>query len=283
MNFILRLFFIFLLIFFTGCKKNEPKVSIIEEKDLDHQMISAYKEGIDYLDNNNPIEAAKKFNEAEILFPQSIWAPRSALMTAYSYYYGSYYDDAIFELNRYIKIYPNHNRISYAYYLLSMSHYEQITDEKKDLGAISKAQQNFKLIIKNYPDSEFAIDAEYKLDLIQEILASKEMYLAKYYIQKEKWIPAINRYKYVLNNYDTTIYIEEALHRLVEIHYKIGLIEESKKYASVLGYNYQSSDWYEESYKVFNKDYQKIINKKKKRKSKLSTLGKIKSLLKNEQ
>ena len=107
------------------------------------------------------------------------------------------------------------------------------------------------------------------------------MYLARYYIEKEKWIPAINRYKNILQNYDTTVFVEEALHRLVEIHYKIGLIDESKKYAALLGYNYQSSDWYRESYKVFNKNYKKIL-KNKKKKNKLSTLEKIKSLLKNE-
>ena len=162
-----------------------------------------------------------------------------------------------------------------------MSYYEQIADEKKDLGSIIDAQQNFQFIINNYPNSDFALDAEYKLELIQEILASKEMYLAKYYIEREKWIPAINRYKNVIEEYDTTIYVEEALHRLVEIHYKIGLIEESKKYASLLGYNYQSSEWYKESYKVFNKDYKKI-SKRKKEKNKLSTLDKIKSMLKNE-
>jgi len=162
-----------------------------------------------------------------------------------------------------------------------MSHYEQITDEKKDLGSIIDAQQNFKYVLENYPNSDFALDSKFKLELIQEILASKEMYLAKYYIEREKWIPAINRYKNVLDKFESTIYVEEALHRLVEIHYKIGLIEESKKYASLLGYNYQSSEWYEESYKVFNKDYKKI-SKRKKEKNKLSTLEKIKSMLKNE-
>ena len=153
--------------------------------------------------------------------------------------------------------------------------------KKKDLGSIVDAKKNFLHVLNNYPNSDFALDSEYKLELIKEILASKEMYLAQYYIQREKWIPAINRYKYVVDNYDTTIYVEEALHRLVEIHYKIGLIEESKKYAALLGYNYQSSEWYKESYKVFNKNY-KEVSKRKKKNNKLSTLEKIKSLLKNE-
>jgi len=284
MNYFLKFIIIISIVLISACKKNDQKISIIEEKDLDLQMIDAYNEGLNLLDNKYPLQAAKKFNEAELLYPQSLWAPRSSLMSAYSYYYGSYYIDAIEELNRFIEIYPDHKRIVYAYYLLGMCYYEQITDEKKDLGSIIDAQQNFKYVLENYPDSDFALDSQFKLELIQEILASKEMYLARYYIEKEKWIPAINRYKNVLNKFETTIYVEEAIHRLVEIHYKIGLIDESKKYAALLGYNYQSSEWYRESYKVFNKDYEKIIKKRKKqkKKNKVSTLEKIKSLLKNE-
>ena len=282
MNYFIKFILIISIILISACKNNEKKISIIEEKDLDLQMIDAYNEGINFLDENYPLKAAKKFNEAELLYPQSLWAPRSSLMSAYSYYYGSYYIDAIEELNRFIEIYPKHERIVYAYYLLGMCHYEQITDEKKDLGSIVEAEENFKYVVEKYPDTDFALDAQFKLELIQEILASKEMYLARYYIEKEKWIPAINRYKVILEKFETSIYVEEALHRLVEIHYKIGLIEESKKYAALLGYNYQSSDWYRESYKVFNKDYEKILKKRKKQNNKVSTLERIKSLLKNE-
>ena len=279
LNIIIILSFLIL----NSCSSNSPKVSenIIENEDIETEMIKVYNEGIEALNLGDANFAAKKFNEVEILFPQSIWAPRASLMSAYSFYYGSYYIDAIDELNRFIEIYPNHERVVYAYYLLGICYYDQITDEKKDLGSIIDAQDNFKYVVENYPDTDFALDSKFKLELIQEILASKEMYLAKYYIEKEKWIPAINRYKNVLVNFQTTIFVEEALHRLVEIHYKIGLIEESKKYAALLGYNYQSSDWYRESYKVFNKDYEKI-SKRKKVKNKKSTLDKIKLLLKNE-
>ena len=282
MNYFLKFILIISIVFISACQNNDEKISIIEERDLDLQMIDAYNEGLNLLDDNYPLKAAEKFNEAELLYPQSLWAPRSSLMSAYSFYYGSYYVDAIEELNRFKEIYPNHERIVYAYYLMGMCHYEQIADEKKDLGSIVDAQQNFKYVLENYPDSDFALDSQFKLELIQQILASKEMYLARYYIEKEKWIPAINRYKNVLDKFETTIYVEEALHRLVEIHYKIGLIDESKKYAALLGYNYQSSEWYRESYKVFNKDYEKIIKKRKKQKNKASTLERIKSLLKNE-
>ena len=282
MNYIVKIIIIISLAFLVSCKNNDKEVvSVIEEKDLDLQMIDAYKEGIKFLDDGMPLDAAQKFSEAEIIYPQSMWAPRSSLMPAYSYYYCNYYLDAIDELERFIKTYPNNERINFAYYLLAMSHYEQITDETKDLGSILDAQRYFMYVQEKYPNSDYATDSEFKLELIKEILASKELYLAKYYIEREKWIPAINRFKIIVEKYDTTIYVEEALHRLVEIHYKIGLIEESTKYAKLLGYNYQSSDWYRESYKVFNKDYKKI-SKREKKKNKLSTLEKIKSLLRNE-
>ena len=282
MNYFVKFFLIAIFIFITSWN-NDTEFSVIEEKDLDLQMIDAYKEGLKLLDENFPLIAAKKFSEAEILYPQSMWAPRSSLMSAYSYYYGSYYLNAIDELNRFIKIYPKHERFVFARYLLAMCYYEQITDETKDLGSIIEAQQNFQYVLKNHPNTDYALGSEYKLELIKEILASKEIYLANYYIEREKWIPAINRFKNVVEKYETTIYVEEALHRLVEIHYKIGLIEESKKYAALLGYNYQSSDWYRESYKVFNKDYKKISKREKnKKKNKISTLEKIKSLLRNE-
>ena len=214
-----------------------------------------------------------------LLYPQSIWAPRAALMAAYAYFSQLYYDDTILELEKFLQKYKNHPRRDYAYYLLALSHYNLIVDETKDLEEILKAEKYFKIIIKNYPNTEFAIDSEFKLELIQEILASKEMYLARYYVDREKWIPAINRFKTVINDYETTIYVEEALHRLVELHYKLGLVDESKKYASLLGYNYQSSEWYEESYKILNKNYVKTAKKVNPEKEQ-SILQKFKDLLK---
>jgi len=219
------------------------------------------------------------FNEAELLYPQSIWAPRAALMAAYSYYSYLYYSDAIIELERFLHRYKNHPRRDYAYYLLALSHYNQIVDEKKDLNEIIRSEKYFNIIIKEYPNTEFAIDAEFKLDLINEILASKEMYIARYYIDRQKWVPAINRFKTVVEEYETTIYVEEALHRLVELHYRLGLIDEAKNYATLLGYNYKSSEWYEKSYKIFNKDYKKISKKNNKKKQN-KILKKFKDLLK---
>jgi outer membrane protein assembly factor BamD len=279
MKFPLVYLIIALLFLNTSCSKEKEKISIVEEESLEMQMIRAYNDGLEELDRGDVIYAAKKFNEAELLYPQSVWAPRAALMAAYSYFSKFYYSDAVLELEKFLDKYKNHPRRDYAYYLLALSHYDQIIDETKDLNEILKAKKYFEIIIQKHPNTEFAIDSEYKLELIQELLASKEMYLARYYLDREKWIPAMNRFKVVVENYDSTIYVEEALHRLVELHYKIGLINESKKYAALLGYNYQSSKWYEESYGILNKDYVKISKRKNKNKEE-SLIKKFKDLLK---
>ena len=255
MNFISHLISILLIFLFTACSKEPIKKSIIKEKSLDAQVLEAYKEGKRALEEGDVLFAAKKFNEAEILFPQSEWAPKSALMAAYSYYIQDYYSDSVAELERFIKIYSNHNDLDYAYYLLAICYYEQIVDEKKDLQSIIKSKETFEILITKYPNSEYSMDANFKMDLINDILASKDMYVGRYYVDKKKWISAINRFRSVVDNYERSIYTEEALYRLVEIYYLIGLTNEAKKYAKLLGYNYQSSKWYEKSYAMFDKSY----------------------------
>ena len=264
------------IIFFNSCAKEDLKENLITEKSLDLQVFEVYSEGMKSLQEGDVIFAAKKFNEAEILFPQSEWAPKSALMAAYSYYTQDYYFETILELERFLRIYPNYKNIDYAYYLLGISHYEQIIDEKKDLQSIMNAKYYFNYIIKNFPDTEYSIDSEFKIGLIEDILASKELYIGRYYLEKKKWIPAINRFRNIVDNYETTIYTEEALHRLVEVYYILGLKDEAKKYAKLLGYNYESSKWYQQSYKIFNKKYE--INKQNREKNKNSILKKAKSL-----
>jgi outer membrane protein assembly factor BamD len=269
-----------IFLFIISCSKNVPEKKITVEKEMELQMIEAYNEGLKELERGDVLFAAKKFNEAEILFPQSDYAPRAALMAAYSYYTQDYYGDAIAELDRFIRVYPNHPRNDYAEYLLGLCFYEQIVDEKKDLQSITDAKITFQNLIKKYPKTDFAIDANYKLDLINDILAAKEIYIGRYYMEKKKWIPAINRFRSIIDQYDTTIYVEEALYRLVEIYYIIGLEDEAKRYANLLGYNYKSSEWYERSYIIFNKIYAKNKEKSIKNKKGItnSLLKKFKSL-----
>jgi len=262
-----KILFLIIFVILTSCSSENKKISIIEESDLELQMIDAYKEGYEELEKGDVIYAAKKFNEAELLYPQSKWASKAVLLSAYAYYSQNYYDRSIQELERFIKKYPNHKNMDYAYFLLAMCYYENIIDEKKDLEPLLLSKQKFEFILKNYPDTDFAQDAKFKIGLIQDVLASKEMYIGKYYLKKGKWVAAINRFKTVLNKYETTIYVEEALHRLVETNYKIGLKDEAKKYANLLGYNYQSSQWYEQSYKIFNKDYKTSYEIKKDKQS----------------
>ena len=274
--------FLFILLIILGvisCSEKKEKISIIKEDNLEKQMIEAYNEGLKEFNRGDVFFAAKKFNEVELLYPQSIWAPRSTLMAAYAYYSQLYFMDAIFELERFLDKYKNHPNTDYVYYLIAICHYNQIVDEKKDLGEIIKAKNYFNILIKEFPNTDFAEDALFKLELIEEILASKELYLANYYLEREKWVPAMNRYKKIVNKYDTTIFIEEALYRLVELNYKLGLVDEAKKYSVLLGYNYQSSDWYERSYIILNSNYKKNKIKKDLKKQE-SLLKKLKDLFK---
>ena len=276
----INILIVFSLLSFLSCTKKEEKVEIIIDDVIETQMLESYKKGLKALDEGDALYAARHFTDAELLFPQSEWAPKSLLMAAYSYYSQDYFADAIAELERFIKTYPQSNRLDYAYFLLATCYYEKIIDEKKDLEPLIKAKETFKFVIQEYPSTDFALDAKFKLDLIDETLAGKEMYIGRYYIKKEKWIAAINRFKYVVDNYNSTIYIEEALHRLVELHYKIGLIEESKKYAAVLGYNYQSGEWYEVSYQIFNKEFEPKDNSIKPKKGNF-IFKKFKNLFEN--
>ena len=267
-----------ILILILSCSKKIEQVSDLKENNLETQMIEVYKEGIEEFEKGDVIFAGKKFSEAELLFPQSVWAPRAVLMAAYGYFSQGYYTYAINELERFIVKYKNHPQIDYAYYLLALCHYDQIVDERKDLNEILQAKKYFEIVVNEYSNTDYADDSKFKLQLITEIMASKEMYLARYYVDREKWIPAIKRFQKVVNEYDTTIFVEEALHRLVELNYKIGLTEEAEKYASILGYNYQSSLWYEASYALVAKDYQiKKVDDKDQRET---ILKKFKNLFK---
>jgi|TARA_B110001452_G_scaffold49283_1_gene37631 outer membrane protein assembly factor BamD len=272
-----KIIIIFLFLFLSSCsnKKEIPK-NIVQTDSLQGEMVKAYNDGLEALRKGDAAFASKKFNEAEMLFPQSDWAPKAALMSAYAYWTNQFYSSATDELERFIKLYPRNKNLDYAYYLMAMCYYDSIEDEKKDIKPLLESKKHFQILIKKFPNTDYSIDAEYKLVLIEDFLAAKELYIARHYMKKQKWIAAINRLKNIIINYDASIYVEEALHRLVEIHYIIGLEKEAKKYAKTLGYNYKTSKWYEESFRVFNKDYKTIRQvKQKNKKDKLTE--KIKS------
>jgi len=256
------LILLFTIFFLFSCSKD--KKEIIVEPTEEELASSIYSEAFEALNDGDAFYAAKKFKEVESLLPQSRWAAKASLMASFADYSRNSYSDSIFGLERFIRNYPANENIPYAHYLIAMCYYEQILDEKKDLAPLLRAKDKFEFIINNYPDTDYATDARFKIDLIIDQLAAKEMSIARFYMKTEKWIPALNRLKIVVEKYDRTIFIEEALHRLVEVYYKIGLIDEAKQAAAILGYNYQSSKWYERSYKVFNKKYKpKKIKKEK--------------------
>ena len=260
---IILVFSTFLLFSCSGSKENAGK-NISEPTD-EEKAIAIYAEAVESLKAGDAFYAAKKFKEVESLIPQGKWATKASLMASYSEYSRNAYSNAIFSFERHINNYPSDKNIPYAHYLIAMCYYEQILDEKKDLGPLLKAKEKFEFITQAYPNTDYATDARFKLDLIVDQLAAKEMSIARFYMKTEKWIPALNRLKIVVENYDDTIFIEEALHRLVEVYYRLGLVDEATKAASILGYNYQSGEWYKKSYKVFNKKYkpQKIKKEKK--------------------
>ena len=259
-----NLLIILLLVFsvFSCSKKNVENV--ISDPSKEDMAISIYEEALEALKKGDAYFAAKKFRESESLMPKDMWASKASLMAGYADYSRDAYPQAIFSLERHIKNYPADENIPYAHYLIAICYYEQILDEKKDLAPLLKAKEKFEFIMEAYPDSDYGMDARFKIDLIIDQLAAKEMSIARYYMKTEKWIPALNRLKMVVEKYDTTVFVEEALHRLVEVYYRLGLTEEAKQAASILGYNYKSGEWYKKSYKVFNKKYKsKKISKDK--------------------
>jgi len=273
-NLLILLLSVFLL---YSCSKSKDVIKEnIVEPNPEEEARKIYAEAVKALLDGDAFYAGKKFKEIESLMPQDKYASKASLMAAYSDYSRNAYSFAIFALERHLNNYPADENIPYVHYLIAICHYEQILNEKKDLGPLLKAKEKFEFITKTFPDTDYAMDARFKLDLITDQLAAKEMSIARFYMKTEKWIPALNRLKLVVKKYDTTIFVEEALHRLVEIYYRLGLVDEAKKSAAILGYNYQSSQWYKKSYKVFNKKY-KLKAKKKKKKMGLIR-KKIKSL-----
>ncbi len=247
---------ILLISFISSCSKE--KIVYENKKTIDPYV--TYKEAFEAFENNDYFYANKKFLEAELNFDDPRFAAKSAIMSAFSLYGINFYQEAEENLVRYLKTYPADRYVEYAHYLMAIIYFEQISSEQFDLEPLLNAKKKIEFFINEYPDSEYAIDLSFKKDLVDNQFAAKELYIAKYYISVQKWIPAINRLKIIVKDYDKTVFIEEALHRLVEINYHIGLREEAKKYASILGYNYNSSEWFAQSYKIFDKNYKPMKN-----------------------
>ena len=251
----LLIIFIFVLTLFSCTKKDKRELQLPSTK---QEAMEVYKGALKSMEEGQFLIASEKFDKSESLLPQTIWAAKSALMSSYCLYTISFYDEAILNLKRFKKLYPADPNMDYASYLIAVIYYEQILDEKKDVEKLIFTKKAIEDFLKKYPNTDYAMDLKFKLDLVINQMAAKEISIARFYIQNEKWIPAINRLKIVVDEYDKTIFVEEALFRLVEIYYRIGLIEEAKAAASLLGYNYNSSEWYEKSYTVLNKNYKPI-------------------------
>ena len=248
-----KLIYSFLIIFLlVSCSKKDPEVSIPPDKEKSFEI---YKEAVDAMNEGDYFYASKKFTEAEAILPKIDFSAKASLMSSYCLYMINFYSEATESLERFLNQYPADKNVSYAHYLIAITLYEQILDEKKDINPLLKTKEKIQYFIQNFPDTEYTLDLKFKLDLVNNQLAAKEMYIAKYYITIKKWIPAINRLKVIVNEYDKTVFTEEALHRLVEVYYKVGLSGEAKAAAVVLGYNYNSSEWYAQSYKILNKSY----------------------------
>tara|TARA_B100000965_G_scaffold399075_1_gene418290 strand:- start:1404 stop:2231 length:828 start_codon:yes stop_codon:yes gene_type:complete len=267
-----KLILIILLIFSSfSCSKDETIVYDNENKD----PFALYQDAYEAFEVGDYFYANKKFSEAELNFKQVEFAAKSSIMSSYSLYGINFYSEALENLEKYLKKYPADVNVMYAHYLIAIIHYEQISDEKKDLKPLLDATEKINFFVNKYPNSDYSSDLKFKQDLIQNQLAAKELYVAKYYMTTQKWIPAINRLKIIVEDYQKTVFIEEALHRLVEIHYYLGLEDEAKKYANILGYNYNSSEWFEQSYKILNKDYKIVKVEKDKNKDNKSFFKKI--------
>ncbi len=266
----------FLILLLFSCTKTEVKDS--EPLSTKQEAMDIYKDALSSMEEGQYLIASEKFDQSESLLPQTEWAAKSALMSSYCLYTISFYDEAILNLKRFKKLYPADPNIDYASYLIAVIYYEQILDEKKDIEKLIFTKDAIEDFLKKYPNTDYAMDLKFKLDLVINQMAAKEISIARFYIQNEKWIPAINRLKIVVEKYDKTIFVEEALFRLVEIYYRIGLIDEAKAAASLLGYNYNSSEWYEKSYTVLNKNYKPIKIQEKEENKLVNRIKKIFSI-----
>jgi len=243
----------------SGCaseKKKEYTERPVEE---------IYNEAIDSIQDKRYTDSTEKFDEVERQHPYSVWATKAQIMAAYAYYQANRYDDAIVALDRFIQLHPANKDIAYAYYLKALSYYEQISDVDRDQKMTALALSSLNELVTRFPNSKYARDAKVKLDLTHDHLAGKEMEIGRYYHKQGHYLAAINRFKLVVGEYQTTTHVPEALHRMTEAYYALGLPGEAKKFAAVLGHNFPGSEWYIDSYEMIEK--KQVRQEKKSEKS----------------
>lgn len=232
-----------LLLLAGGCSSDDDEM-VYEERPVDE----LYNEAMDAMEVGNFRSASELFDEVERQHPYSPWATKAQLMAAYAFYQGEQYDEAVAALDRFIQLHPANPDVPYAHYLKGLCYYEQISDVTRDQEMTELARKSFEELVSRYPDSEYSRDGKLKLDLIYDHLAGKEMTIGRYYLNQGHYLASINRFKRVIELYQTTTHVPEALHRLVEAYAALGLDEEARKTAAVLGYNFPGSEWYIDSY-----------------------------------
>lgn len=246
----------------AGCaSKNKEQPSAATEAEIaeDAAETAAKQEPVEQmynkaaalLDRGMYTEAARGFEDVDREYPYSQWATKAQMMSGYAYYKKLRYDDAILSLDRFIELHPSDENIAYAWYLKALCYYEQITDVRRDQQMTQLALENLRQVVSRFPDSKYARDASLKIDLTMDHLAGKEMEIGRYYLYRKKYQAAINRFQRVVNDYQTTTHVPEALHRLTEAYMALGITDEARKTAAVLGYNFPNSSWYKDSYKLF--------------------------------
>ncbi len=236
---------VFFGMFLTGCS---TKKQVYVERPVEE----LYNQALDQVEKKLYSDAIASFDEVERQHPYSVWATKGQLMSAYVSYLANRYDDAVLGLDRFIQLHPTNRDVAYAMYLKGLSYYEQISDVARDQKVTELSLNSFKELVSRFPKSKYARDAQVKIDLAHDHLAGKEMEIGRYYHQQRQYLGAINRFRKVVEDYQTTTHVPESLHRLTEAYLALGIIEEARKTASVLGHNFPGSEWYVNSYQFLD-------------------------------
>ncbi len=228
----------------AACGSSEPKAM------PDRPAEDMFNEAMSLMDGGAPADAVKLFDEVDRQHPYSVWATKAQLLNAYAYYEMNRYDEAIAALDRFISLHPGSKDVAYAYYLKALSYYERIPDVTRDQSLTNRALNALQEVVRRFPDSKYARDARLKIDLAYDNLAGKEMEVGRYYQKRNQPQAAITRYRTVVEKYQTTAHVPEALHRLTECYLEVGLTQEAQAAAAVLGHNFPGSEWYQDSYSL---------------------------------